>query len=94
MTLSPGLIMFWWETEERLNGPVYDGIQYRNFLFLNFIPALIYTISVYLFFSNFLTVYPCFAFQNYTGISIFPFRALLTGLAVRPGIITFWRIGR
>jgi hypothetical protein len=61
------------------NGPVYASITYRNFfLFLNFIPALIniYFIHLSLFFFIFLTVYPCFAFKNYIGTSVFPFPAL------------------
>jgi hypothetical protein len=47
-------------------------------LFLNFIPTFINIYHIHSSFRIFLAVYPCFAFQKYTGVSKFPFQALHT----------------
>jgi hypothetical protein len=56
--------------------PVYH--TGTSVLFLKFIPALTNTYYIHLTFPVcFLTVYPCSVSKKYTGISTFPFQALI-----------------
>jgi hypothetical protein len=60
------------------NGLVYARMPYRNTSFCSWISYHhLNMYYIYLCFSIFLTVYPCFAFKKYGGTSKFPFWALL-----------------
>jgi hypothetical protein len=75
----------------------YSWMWYRNFfLFPNFVPAPISIYHIHLYFSVFLTGYPCFAFKKHTGTSELLFRALFvlmlqTAYTAPSNEMTWWR---